>query len=94
MSITDKIHISSSVANNDDTEKSWKEKTKKIKAKQRFYITKYWWLVFPIYILILLICYFAEYEKLNSLLPIIIDFGKVFFGALLGYIIHIILDND
>ena len=41
MSLQDKINIPSSVERNDDTEKAWKEKTKKIKAKQRFYITKY-----------------------------------------------------
>lgn len=79
MSITDKIHISSSVTNNDGTEKAWKEKTKTLKAKQRFYITKYWWLCFPLYFLIFSCCYFFECEKLNSLLPMIKEFGKVFF---------------
>lgn len=92
--IDNKINIPSSVKRNDDSEKSWREKTKRLKVKQKFYITKYWQLCIPLYVIILSICYFFEYKKLNSLLPIIIDFGKVFFSALLGYIIHIILDND
>ena len=56
--INEKDRTQSSVERNNDSEKSWREKTKNLKVQQKFYITKYWWLCIPIYILILYFFYF------------------------------------